>query len=35
MYHMLGNVWEWTQDYYNEKLFASSVSDKKRKRACS
>ncbi len=22
---MLGNVWEWVQDFYNEKLFADPV----------
>lgn len=28
LYDMLGNVWEWVQDYYNEKLFADSVPPK-------
>jgi formylglycine-generating enzyme len=25
LYDILGNVWEWVQDYYNEKIFADTV----------
>ena len=28
LHDTLGNVWEWVQDYYNEKLFADSVPPK-------
>jgi sulfatase modifying factor 1 len=31
LYDMLGNAWEWVQDYYNEKMFADSVPPKKGK----
>ncbi len=28
---MLGNVWEWVDDYYNEKIFSDPVPPKKGK----
>ena len=31
LYDMLGNVWEWVQDYYNEKIFADPQPPRKGK----
>ncbi|GAA4438585.1 formylglycine-generating enzyme family protein [Pontibacter saemangeumensis] len=31
IYDMIGNVWEWVEDYYNEKIFADPVPPRKGK----
>ncbi|MEY3245981.1 MAG: hypothetical protein RL253_1144, partial [Bacteroidota bacterium] len=31
LYDMLGNVWEWVEDFYNEQLFAEPIPPKKGK----